>query len=87
MVRSLYARLVNWKAKRERAVKLGDMGHAFLWCDPKTEERWQASTRYSLHTVDDPDGSLGEALRMLNLTAPCTRCVPRGWESTTEVTA
>ena len=79
MILRFCRRLRDWKAKRARAVKLGDMGHALLWCDPETEEIWQAGSRYStLSTPSTTDGVEG-AIRMLDVVPACTLEVPADW--------
>lgn len=54
----------NWYKKRKRAILLGDMGHAGLWCDPETGETWQANVRWSVFTCQSHT-TIDEGIKML----------------------
>lgn len=71
------SRLREWVRRRRRAVCLGDMGHARLWCDPETERIWQAAHRWSLFTVPSNEDTVETAVRMLDTVHLCELHVDR----------
>lgn len=66
----------RWRARRNRAVCLGDMGHAKLWYGPESGDTWQAKRRFAWFTVPS-NNDVESAVRMLDNVHFCELYVDR----------
>lgn len=71
-------KLRNWHERRKRAVLLGHMGHAGLWCDPETGQTWQANSRWTIFPCEGPS-TIDRSIKMLRDVHFCELYVDEDW--------